>query len=251
MGEQAGDERTTMPQSPEQSKQQERGNRILDVASDLLQRWGYKKTTIDDIARQAGVAKGTIYLHWKTKEDLFLALLVREKIAEGQEVEKALANEPEGATLHNLYKYSVLSALRNPLIHAIMLRNTDMLGDLINTPQMQDNFEPQMAAFNTYIAYLRDQGLIRTDIPLRIQFYMMEAIATGFLTVDEFLPPDYRLGDEVRAELAAETIHRLFEVRQPDKQERQEATAHLKHMTNLTQEFMRKELEHGASNRGH
>ena len=60
----------------ERSKREERADRILDAAANLILRWGYKKTTIDDIAKQAGVAKGTIYLHWKTREDLFVALLI-------------------------------------------------------------------------------------------------------------------------------------------------------------------------------
>ena len=41
-----------------------REERLLDVATTLLVRWGYRKTTIDDVAREAGVGKGTIYLHW-------------------------------------------------------------------------------------------------------------------------------------------------------------------------------------------
>lgn len=52
-------------QGEERSKRQERAHRILDAAAELVLRWGYKKTTIDDIAKQAKVAKGTIYLHWK------------------------------------------------------------------------------------------------------------------------------------------------------------------------------------------
>ena len=59
----------------DRSWRQERADRILDAAAELILRWGYKKTTIDDIAKQSRVAKGTIYLHWKTREDLFMALL--------------------------------------------------------------------------------------------------------------------------------------------------------------------------------
>ena len=58
-----------------------RAHRILDAASSLILRWGYNKTTIDDVARQAGVAKGTIYLHWNTREELFAALIHRERLA--------------------------------------------------------------------------------------------------------------------------------------------------------------------------
>ena len=45
-----------------------------DAATALILRWGYNKTTIDDIARQAGVGKGTVYLHWNTREELFATL---------------------------------------------------------------------------------------------------------------------------------------------------------------------------------
>ena len=57
------------------SKREERAQRILDVTAALILRWGYNKTTIDDIARQAGVAKGTIYLHFKDKESMFEELI--------------------------------------------------------------------------------------------------------------------------------------------------------------------------------
>ena len=65
--------------SRELSKREEREQRILDAAGELIQKWGYHKTTIDDIAKLARVAKGTIYLHWKTREELFLALIYREE----------------------------------------------------------------------------------------------------------------------------------------------------------------------------
>jgi len=58
----------------EVSRRRERAQRILDAAATLLLRWGFQKTTIDDIARLAGVAKGTIYLHWKTREEFSLRL---------------------------------------------------------------------------------------------------------------------------------------------------------------------------------
>src|SRR3954449_1951123 len=96
-------------QSQDVSRRQERGQRILDAAATLILRWGYNKTTIDDIARQAGVAKGTIYLHWKTREDLFTALMRREYIRLAEDIRQRLAGDPEGGTLHALTKQSVLA----------------------------------------------------------------------------------------------------------------------------------------------
>jgi len=45
--------------------------RILDAAGRLFLQYGYKHTTVDDIAVEAGVAKGSIYLHFDSKETIF------------------------------------------------------------------------------------------------------------------------------------------------------------------------------------
>ena len=210
-------------QKVEQDKQQSRANRILDAASELLQRWGYKKTTVDDIARQAGVAKGTIYLHWKNKEELFTALLLREKIVEAQKVQQAMEAEPEGVTLYNMIKHSMLSALRNNLTRAVMLRDSEMLGDLVHTYLKEEDFKQLIDGFYAYLSYLQQQGLIRSDLPLKTLVHMLEAMCIGFLMVDQFLPEDYQLPIEQRATMAAESVSRTLELRKPDAHEQQEA----------------------------
>jgi AcrR family transcriptional regulator len=50
---------------------------LLDAAEQLLARYGYKKTTMDDVARLTGVGKGTIYLHFPSKEELILGTIDR------------------------------------------------------------------------------------------------------------------------------------------------------------------------------
>jgi len=50
---------------------------ILDAADRLLARSGYKKMTIDDLAREAGIGKGTVYLHFQSKEDVVLSHIDR------------------------------------------------------------------------------------------------------------------------------------------------------------------------------
>ena len=46
---------------------------ILDGVDFLLARFGYRKMTMEDLARQVGIGKGTIYLHFPGKEELALA----------------------------------------------------------------------------------------------------------------------------------------------------------------------------------
>ena len=51
---------------------------ILQAAAEAFSRLGFRKTSIGDIARAAGVGKGTIYLACKSKEDLFYQAVLRD-----------------------------------------------------------------------------------------------------------------------------------------------------------------------------
>lgn len=46
---------------------------ILDATDRLLARYGYRKMTVEDLAREVGIGKGTIYLHFESKEEIVLS----------------------------------------------------------------------------------------------------------------------------------------------------------------------------------
>src|SRR5215203_59094 len=56
-------------------QRQERAALILDIAQDVFADKGYYDASIDEIAARAGIAKGTVYLHFSSKEDLLVALV--------------------------------------------------------------------------------------------------------------------------------------------------------------------------------
>jgi AcrR family transcriptional regulator len=67
---------------------------ILEVASKIFGKYGYKRTTIDEIARSAHKAKGSVYYYFVSKEDLFKEVVGNElnmlkvelyRISEGKE----------------------------------------------------------------------------------------------------------------------------------------------------------------------
>lgn len=53
----------------------EKQERIIEAAEKLFARFGHKKTSIDEIAQQAGLGKGTIYLYFRSKDELYLAIV--------------------------------------------------------------------------------------------------------------------------------------------------------------------------------
>lgn len=64
----------TAPRSLKEKQRQEREALILKAAEDVLMEKGYHETSIDEIAARVGIAKGTVYLHFPSKEELVLAI---------------------------------------------------------------------------------------------------------------------------------------------------------------------------------
>jgi AcrR family transcriptional regulator len=58
-----------------QQRSEETRSKILSSAIKLFSTHGYNAASVDDLCRDAGISKGAFYHHFKTKQDLFLALL--------------------------------------------------------------------------------------------------------------------------------------------------------------------------------
>src|SRR5947207_1213327 len=159
------------------SKQEGRAERILEAAAELVLRLNYKKTTIDDIARQAGVAKGTIYLHWKTREELFQTLILREWLLSARETLARILSDPEGIMLHAIIKHSVYVVLSRPLAKALFIRDGDTWGEMIQQISFSEGepsiYEQRLAMSIRLITLMREKGLLRADLSVQEHLYMM------------------------------------------------------------------------------
>ena len=80
-----------------------RADRITQIATELFGQYGYTKTTLDDIAKAAGIGKGSIYLEFETKEDIFKAVAVHFFDAELRKM-KRIANDEKPPYLPKLKK---------------------------------------------------------------------------------------------------------------------------------------------------
>ena len=58
----------------QQIRTRETQARLLDAAEEIFVRDGFESAQLDEIAATAGRSKGTVHTHFKSKEDLFLAL---------------------------------------------------------------------------------------------------------------------------------------------------------------------------------
>ena len=82
---------------------------ILDAVDILLAKYGYGKMTMEDVAKQVGIGKGTIYLHFPSKEELVLAHIDRIAEAVIQRLqEQAASSDPVDRRLRRMLVLRVL-----------------------------------------------------------------------------------------------------------------------------------------------
>ncbi len=106
------------------SDNNERQQQILDAAAAVIIRLGYDKTTMSDIAEEAGASRRTVYLYFKGKEELFEALLYREYMQYAQTWLEQIEADPRGGTVGGFYRALFHSVNSRPLIAAMMRRDT-------------------------------------------------------------------------------------------------------------------------------
>jgi len=87
----------------------ERRDAILQAAWSLIRQNGYHKTTVDEIAKGAGIAKGTIYLYFESKEEIMLALVDLTNLKIAKEQDKILAS-----------RLSAEKKLRSVILHRVL-----------------------------------------------------------------------------------------------------------------------------------
>jgi len=80
-----------------QRRKEARPGEIIDAALELFCEKGFAGTRMDDVARLAGVTKGTVYLYFKNKEALFYALVNEMVVPQVERAENMIANHAGSA----------------------------------------------------------------------------------------------------------------------------------------------------------
>lgn len=159
---------------------------------------GYVATTIDDIVGRAGVAKGTFYLHFSSKQALFLALLddFRDGVLASfasLEVEHLAGGESFDvqAILVAAYRCFFDFCLENLELARLFLQET--VYDEQARARRQEIYEAFAALAHQALEAGSEAGLLASDIQPRIAAHaivgMIERVATQWLLVEGVTDP--------------------------------------------------------------
>jgi len=108
---------------------------VLRVATELFARQGYRKTSMDEVAQHAGVAKGTLYAYFANKIDLLVAAVALEKREHVGEVAEILDPARHAAErLRAWIEAALLLPARMPLAAALMRGDQEMAAVVAELP---------------------------------------------------------------------------------------------------------------------
>ncbi len=153
---------------------------ILSAATRLFARFGFKKTSVDQIAKDAGVAKGTVYLAAETKEDLFYQAIHREVRAYTAEIAKLIdPRKPADVMLAETTLAGIQYLEERPLVRDLIFGNHQIL-----LPEWADRLDELRGLGRTNCAEIIRlgirQGVFRADLDVEELSMLLEdmAIAT-------------------------------------------------------------------------
>jgi AcrR family transcriptional regulator len=163
-------------------------DRILDAAEQLLGRFGYRKMTVDDIATEAGIGKGTVYLSFPSKEEVVLSTVDRivDRVCTAmEEAAERGASAPD--RLGAMLRARVL--VRFEAVAAYSASLNDLLGSIRAAllARRVQHFEQEIGVLARVIAAGQQDGELAAGAPRR----MARALV---LATNSFLP--YALSPE-------------------------------------------------------
>jgi TetR/AcrR family fatty acid metabolism transcriptional regulator len=158
---------------------------IIDAAIRVFARNGYYNSRVSDIAREAGIASGTIYLYFKTKDEI-LVTLFREKMAEWV----AHVRHEIGIERDPIARLRRLVSL-----HFAVLESNPELAEVVQVELRQGHkffrgaSAHEVSAYFELIGSLLEEGvaagLIRDDVPIKLAtkmlFGAMDQLATSWV----------------------------------------------------------------------
>lgn len=177
---------TTGPFRPGQAVSDSSGRsaRVLDAMVDLVLRIGYPKVSVQDVAANAGIGKGTVYRHWNSKEDIIDDVLVREFDRVHDRFITHLPRDRRLASLHAAGCVLYQQVMANPVLRAYNTRDTRVLGTHVAPPVSPDALGISLASVlvrQEYLELLRVNGLIREAICSEEGRLSIEAVVNGFV----------------------------------------------------------------------
>lgn len=163
-------------------------DRLLNAAAHLMIRYGYDKTTLDDVAREAGVSRSTLYTRWKKKDALFQALIWRESLRYLEAFIERFEADHNAGTLAGFFHLAMSLLEDNAFIAALYKNDSHMLGALFLRENVTQLYQWRIQSTQAFLTVLQQAGMVRADVDVHLLSYLLNCLQFGVLKMGEMLP---------------------------------------------------------------
>lgn len=163
-------------------------DRILEAASRLLIRYGYDKTTLDDVAREAGLSRSTLYTRWKKKDTLFNAVIWRESLGYTDELLSRMENNIEAGTLAGFFSVAMQVLHENTFMSILYTRDRHVLGALMLRADMSQLYTWRISSTASFLGLLQQAGMVKPEVDVQTLAYLLSSLQLGLLKMGEIIP---------------------------------------------------------------
>ncbi len=161
-----------------------RTGEILEAARRVFARKGFEAALVGDIAAEAGIAKGTVYLYFKSKTDIYRAALREDLVALGEAKRHAVATAIGGARERlRAYATAIFEYCdrRKDFFRIFLLESGSMRGAMIySAKEMKDLVADQFLTLRTLLREAMERGEIR-DLNLHFTTYAVDTTLKGVI----------------------------------------------------------------------
>lgn len=152
----------------------DRRQEILNAAAQSFALFGYKATTMDQVAKQAHVGKGTIYIFFKNKEELFHEII--KKLMHDMENAARHAIDPEKPFQNNVHQalYKMLEFRMDHQLTIKLVQEQREIGTPIVQHVMQTLEQSTLLFIKNKVEKAIEQGEIKSCNPDIVAFVLLK-----------------------------------------------------------------------------
>ncbi|QTF93888.1 TetR family transcriptional regulator [Halomonas sp. BM-2019] len=186
---------------------------LLDAAEEVFLEKGVARTSLEQIARHAGMTRGAVYWHFKNKADLFQSMLNRVRMPFQELVEEigdpGLAEAPlEAIRLACRSGFERLERPRYRRVHAILIHHCEVFGDIDPLAMQNEMAEESCGALRDYLESAARLGQLREDLPPGLAAKLLQSMLGGLF--HDWLRNHEQFSIVEQGMLLVETQLRLF-----------------------------------------
>ena len=189
---------STQTTEQRRDENEERARRIMEAASRVFIRRGVENATMEMIAREAGVAVGTIYLHFASRDEVYLSLRAEfgKRLSEGQRQVKSRGLEPleeiralGSVYIQYLHEYGEPVLISEPVRYSDIRKRLRRASEVRAFDRGRETSKQLFQVFSGSVERAFSQGLFRDPLgPIGVSVAIWSIINGGFMVARD---PDH------------------------------------------------------------